>query len=66
MIRYFDCPHCGLPTPMCSCSTPDSVYYPAELVRTDIRIERLVSPEEGLSDYDKSEAFVKDYLTGVI
>jgi hypothetical protein len=59
-----DCLACGLPIPMCSCSYPDAVYYPVEHARLDIRIERAISPEEGMSDYTRTRAFTEAYLYG--
>ncbi len=59
-----DCRHCGLPVPICSCSTPDFVYYEIEVVRPDIHCGRNRSPEEGLSDFEKSTMFVEAFWFG--
>ena len=63
-MKFPSCPACGLPKPLCSCSCPDAVYYPVERVRFDVRIEREISPAEEISDYEKSNLFIKAYLIG--
>ncbi len=47
---------------MCSCQTPDAVYYPVETRRPDIHIDREISPQEGLSDWEVREIFVDKFL----
>ena len=59
-----DCKACGLPNPLCSCLYPDAVYNAADIARTELIINREVSPAEGMSDYGKSSRFITAYLYG--
>lgn len=64
MDNLNDCPHCGLPVEICSCSYPDAIYNAADMARTEPFINREVSPAEGLSDYTKTRSFVDAFLYG--
>ena len=64
MNNLNDCPHCGLPVLLCTCCYPDVVYNAADIARTELITNREVSPEEGMSDYDKSRNFISDFMCG--
>lgn len=64
MNNLNDCPHCGLPSVICSCKTPDSVYYPYVPIRTDIKIGREKSPAENMGDYEKTTVFIREFMCG--